>query len=115
MGALLLRGGPAGRSAHLLPAERLHWLRHSALLVALTKSCTWAGLLLVLQQCAAHAGLLWPALLTVHLPSLSPPQVKQYGVPNAKQFLAQHFPDGVALDSAYVSPAVVDQVGAHAA
>lgn len=39
------------------------------------------------------------------------PQVKQYGVPNAKQFLAQHFPDGVALESAYVSPAVVGQVG----
>jgi hypothetical protein len=38
------------------------------------------------------------------------PQVKQYGIPAGRQFLAQHFPDGIALDSAYVSPAVVDQV-----
>lgn len=40
------------------------------------------------------------------------PQVKQYGIPNARAFLAQHFPDGLALESAYVSPAVVDQVEA---
>ncbi|KAL4425678.1 hypothetical protein ABPG75_009694 [Micractinium tetrahymenae] len=37
---------------------------------------------------------------------------KQYGIPAPKQFLAQHFPDGIALDSAFVSPAVVDQVEA---
>ena len=40
------------------------------------------------------------------------PQVKQYGIPNARAFLAQHFPDGHALESAYVSPAVVGQVEA---
>lgn len=54
-----------------------------------------------------------PALNIGRPPLLRPPsllQAKQYGIPGPSQFLAQHFPDGVALDSAFVSPAVVDQV-----
>ncbi|KAI3438673.1 hypothetical protein D9Q98_001094 [Chlorella vulgaris] len=38
--------------------------------------------------------------------------VTRYGIPSARPFLAEHFPDGIALDSAYLSPAVVDQVEA---
>eukprot|EP00887_Chlorella_sp_A99_P000841 scaffold5.g841.t1 len=41
-------------------------------------------------------------------------QVAKYGVPSAQQFLAQAFPDGVALGSAYLAPAVVEQVAAAA-
>ena len=38
---------------------------------------------------------------------------RQYGVPaSPKPFLAAHFPDGLALDTAYVAPAVINQVGA---
>ncbi len=39
-------------------------------------------------------------------------QVSKYGIPAPRQFLAQHFPEGIALDSTYVAPSVVDHVEA---
>ncbi len=41
-------------------------------------------------------------------------QVSKYGIAAPRQFLPQHFPDGIALDSAFVAPSVVDQVEACA-
>lgn len=49
------------------------------------------------------------------LPSPSPVpllQVSRYGIPAPRAFLAQHFPEGIALDSAYVAPSVVHHVEA---
>ncbi|GAB4816872.1 hypothetical protein N2152v2_003918 [Parachlorella kessleri] len=40
--------------------------------------------------------------------------VSKYGIAAPRQFLPQHFPDGIALDSAFVAPSVVDQVEACA-
>lgn len=51
-------------------------------------------------------------LALVAPPALPLPQVAKYGVPNARQFLQQAFPDGVALSSAYLAPAVIEQVSA---
>ncbi|EFN57486.1 hypothetical protein CHLNCDRAFT_143015 [Chlorella variabilis] len=40
--------------------------------------------------------------------------VRQYGIPAPRPFLAHHFPDGLALDSAYLSPAVVEAAAEEA-
>jgi hypothetical protein len=65
---------------------------------------TWHG-----SGFAAVYGVKLAALLFTRSYCL-PAQVKQYGIPQPRAFLEQHFPDGAALESAFVSPAVVDQV-----
>ena len=53
-----------------------------------------------------------PLSLRRPAPSAAPPQVSRYGIPVPRAFLQQHFPEGLALDSAFVAPSVVDQVEA---